>query len=199
MRNKKGFSLLEIILVIGILGVIGAYSSNLLTRTFQSSTKSELTGKLKINGQNALNIISETIRMSDAVVCYDPVAGSKKWIVVRDLSGKYIMFRFVDPVGTPVTQNGYIARQPDLTPYAITNPITGYCTTPNPALDPALDVFITDINLINGVSITGGEFIQVSGSFNKDTVTIKFNVNPPGNPVSGSYDVVNMQTTVQVR
>ncbi len=197
MKSKKGFSLLEIILVIGILGVIGAYSSNLLTRTFQSSSEAELTGKLKANGQNALNIISETIRMADGVVCYDPAA-TKKYIIVRDLAGKFTMFRFVDEIillGL-VTQNGYITKQEDLSPYVITS----YCTA-LPAVS-ASNVPITDVNLTNlttGVSITNGDFTRVSGSFNKDTVTIKFNVNPPGNPVGGINDVVTMQTTVQVR
>lgn len=191
-RNQLGFSIMEVVLSIGIIAVIGVITSNLLTRTFRTSTDAELTSKLKQNGSVASNILSEAIRMADSVVCYGPVVPPYKWIVIRTAQGTYNLFRFVDPVGNPVTLNGYITRQDKIPP----SYFDSFCVTNPPNF--TTNVLLTDNNINSGVSISGGEFTKISGSVGKDTVTIKFNVNPAGNQ-TGAVGVVNVQTTVQVR
>lgn len=195
MQKSKGFSIVEVIIAITIISVIGVFTSTLLTRTYRSTSDTELISKLKQNGEVASNNIAEAIRMADGVVCYGPQSDLiKKWIVIRTIEGKYLLFRFVDPVmtGPNVTQNGYIARQDDLRPDRLAN----FCITQPP--DFAQNILITDNNISSGVSVGSGEFKQLQGFEGKDTVTIKFDVGPPGLP-AGSSGTVNIQSTVQVR
>lgn len=191
MKNSKGFSILEIILVIGIMAVIGLISSSLLTRTYRTNNESDTLSKLKQNGQVAVSAISDTIRMADAVVCYGVNGSRKDRIVIQDLAGEYIMFRFVDqiPATGKITSNGYIAKYEN-----ITGELKDFCTqTPT---GPESD--LTDRNIDTGVSISNGDFKKLSGEVSKDAVTIIFNVNPAGNQ-SGSTAIVNIQSTVQIR
>lgn len=184
---------MEVILAIGIISVIGVMASNLLTRTYRTSNDAELLSKLKQNGTVASNILSESIRMADSVVCYGSNGSINNRIVIRTLTGRYWMFRFVDPEisGGKTTKNGYIAKQENLNP----DDLAYFCSTvPN----TTQEVIITDNNTDSGVSISKGEFKRLSGSVGKDTVTIIFDVNPAPNP-AGAIAVVNIQATVQVR
>lgn len=193
--NQLGFSIIEVVLAIGIIAVIGVVTSNLFTRTFQTSSDTELTSKLKQNGSVASERVAEAIRKAESVVCYGPAVPPYKWIVIRTAEGKYNLFRFVDPIppsGTPVTQNGYIARQEDLDP----DLLSSFCVSNPPNF--VTDVPLTDRDLSTGVSISSGEFKKISGSVDKHTVTITFDVDPAGNQ-TGAIGVVNIQTTVQVR
>ncbi len=194
-KNQFGFSIIEVILAIGILAVIGVITSNLLTRTYRTSSDAELISKLKQNGAVASDGLSEAIRMADAVVCYGANGAINNRIIIRTLQGKYWQFRFVDPVisGGKVTQNGYIAKQENLVP--LQGDLSAFCQM---VPTPAQEIVITDRNIDTGVNITNGDFKKISGSVGKDTVTIKFDVNPAGNQ-TGAIGIANIQTTVQVR
>lgn len=195
MNELRGFSIVEVIIAITIISVIGVFASTLLTRTYRSTSDTELLSKLKQNGEVASNNIGEAIRMADAVVCSGPEGSSvKKLIVIRTIKGKYLLFRFVDPVisGTKVILNGYIARQENLNP----NQLASFCITQPPNFAP--NILITDNDINTGVSINNGEFVKLPGGAGKDTVTIKFDVGPAGLP-PGSSGTVKIQTTVQVR
>lgn len=186
-KMQTGFSIIEIVLVIGIIAVITVISSNLLTRTYKTSSDAELISKLKQNGAKASDVIGEAIRMADSVVCYDTV-NPKKRIVIQTSTGKYWLFRFAGPG----SGNGYIAKQENLDPINLAS----FCTLPP---DEANEVIITDNNPDTGVSITDGEFIELyDGKGDKDTVTIKFKVKPAINQ-GGLNDEVSIQTTIQVR
>lgn len=193
-KMQKGFSIMEVLIAIGIISVIGVISSNLLTRTYRTTSDTDLISKLKQNASVASNTMDETIRMADGVVCYGSNGTVNNRIVLRTNKGKYVSYRFVAPVpptGTPITQNGYIARQESLNPAELPN----FCTqAPNPSLEAAL----TDNNINTGVSVSNGEFQKVSGGSGKDTVTIKFDIGPAGNE-TGITGIVNVQTTTQVR
>lgn len=186
MKKQFGFSLMEVILAIGIISVIGVITSGLLTRTFRISSDAELISKLKQNGSVASNFLSETIRMADSVVCYGSEESSNDKIIIRTPSGKYLQFRFI--------KDYYIAKQ-EIPDSLIVQDPSEYCDTE--ITSP--EVSITDRDLQTGVIISSGEFIQLyAGSNGKDAVTIKFDVKPVGNQTS-SADVVNIKTTVQVR
>lgn len=172
----------------GIISVISVISSNLLTRTYRTSSDAELISKLRQNGAVASDALGEAIRMADSVVCFGNDGTVKNRIVIRTFAGKYLMFRFVD---------GYIAKQENLDPASLPDPQypSGFCTqTP----DTSQEVMITDNDPDSGVSIEDGEFKQLPGREGKDTVTIKFDVKPAGNQ-TGASGIVNIQTTVQVR
>lgn len=187
-KKQFGLSILEIVLVIGIISVITVISSNLLTRTYRTSQDTELISKLKQNGSVALDILSEAIRMADSVVCYRNDVSPNDGIVIRTARGEYWQFRFVKE---GPSANGYIAKQENLDPINEAN----FCALPP---DKLKEVIITDSNPDTGVSISGGEFMElVDGSGDKDTVTIKFDVNPAIKQVGEG--VIKIQTTVQVR
>lgn len=183
LKKQFGFSLIEVVLAIGILSVIGVIASNLLTRTYRTSSDADFLSRLKQNGTVASDILGEAIRMADSVVCYGP-ANNSKVIIIRDLAGKYVRYRFVEP-------GGYIARKEDIIPQDLKT----FCQED---LNTSNEISITDKDPISGVSITNGKFTYVPGAGGKDTVTIKFDVGSPVNQY-GQAAIVNIQTTVQVR
>ncbi|MBI2593425.1 prepilin-type N-terminal cleavage/methylation domain-containing protein [Candidatus Daviesbacteria bacterium] len=183
LKEQFGFSLIEVILAIGILSVIGVISSNLLTRTYRTSSDADFLSRLKQNGAVASDILGEAIRMADSVVCYEP-ANNSKVIIIRNLIGKYVRYRFVEP-------GGYIAKKEDIVP----RDLSTFCQED---INTSGEAPITDRDPSSGVSITNGKFNYVPGVGGKDTVTIKFDVGPPLNQ-SGQAVIVNIQTTVQVR
>lgn len=191
MKLKNGFSLIEVILTIGILAVIGVVSAGLLTRTYRSTSDADLIGKLKHNGERASNALSEAIRMADAVVCYDPLG---ERLILRTSEGKYVRFRFVppdSPMGSPITKNGYIAKEENITPLTFNT----FCQQ---SPDLVREISLTDRDIKSGVSISNGKFSSVSGIDDKDAVTINFDVNPAGSQTA-AQGVVSINTTVGVR
>src|SRR3989344_900153 len=160
----KGFSLVEVLIAVTIIGVVGTITSTILSRTFRASSQTTIISRLKQNGDLALTPIVETIRTAEAVFCYStPINLQIKALVVRTSDGKYTKFRFVDPVpltGTP-TQNGYIVKQENLDP----SQSASFCDT-----ILANEIPITNKDSTSGVSISSGEFIKIpGGTGGKDT------------------------------
>ncbi len=193
-----GFSLIEVVISIGIIAVIGVFSSTLLTRTYNSTAQIDAISRLKQNGQQALGILTEAIRTADGVICYGTYGtldNRNNYIVIRDNLGKFTRFWFVEPVppsGVP-TENGYLARQGNLSPSAI----KAFC---DPLTNISLNsrVALSDNSTITGVSISGGRFNRVLGNEGKDTVDILFYISPSLKPYNSITDPA-MQTTVKVR
>lgn len=185
-KKKSGFSLIETVLTIGIISVIGLIASNLLVRTYRTSSDADLKSKLKQNGAVALETLSEAIRMADSVVCYGSNGSIKDRIVIRTITGSYWRLRFEEPG----SGNGYIAKKENLNP----DELNIFC---NQSPITTEEVILTDDNINTGVSISNGKFEVLYGREGKDTVTIKFDVKPAVNQTGD--DVVNIQTTVQVR
>lgn len=201
LTNKaiSGFSLIEVMIAITIIGVVGVISVAIFAQTLKTSQLVVDTSNLKQNGEAALNIMAETFRSAEAVVCYgslNPPAGpSKDVIVIRTIQGKYIKFRFVDPEISSglISKNGYIARQDNLTAEGV-NDMNELCVA-----QPAFEGSITNNNLDSGVSVDAGSFTRVSGNQNKDTIMISFVVNPSRTLTSASSKSTKVETTVQVR
>jgi len=67
-RKKSGFTLIEILVVVGLLGIIAGIGSNMFFTTLRSSTKSKSLTMVKQNGDYALVVIERLIRDSEKVI-----------------------------------------------------------------------------------------------------------------------------------
>lgn len=69
MVNKsKGFTLIEILVVVGILAIIAVIASNIFFTTLRSSGKTKVLTKVKENGDYALSVMERLVRDSQEVV-----------------------------------------------------------------------------------------------------------------------------------
>src|SRR5687767_3480485 len=108
MKKNRGFTLVELLVVIGVLSIFGVLILNIFTRTLRGSNKSQILSVMKQNGQLSLEIIDKTVRGSDRVIC----TTSNTLVVVKN--GSYTRFRFLRPnnadstLGTCNSNNGCI-------------------------------------------------------------------------------------------
>src|SRR5438105_3723729 len=106
---SKGFTLIEALLSIAILGVVGLIMVNILGQSFQLSSKSQIISKIKQNGQNALSVIDESVRNADSIVCPTPTQTTlNNVILVTSKNGTYTRFN-MHLQQTNV--NGYIGKE----------------------------------------------------------------------------------------
>jgi len=94
-KTEQGFTLVEILVVIGLLGIIVAIGSNMFFTTLRSSSKSKILTTVKQNGDYALATIERLIRDSEKVITNSDgslcVAGMNK-IKTKRLNGDEIEF-----------------------------------------------------------------------------------------------------------
>lgn len=189
--NNKGFSLVEVIVSITIIGIVGVILTTILNRTFQANDKSQLIGVIRQNGSLALNIMQEVIRTSEKVVC-PSTQGSV--IVVQKRDGSYVRFRL--KTGNS-TENDAIVE--DIPILSDPNNTTDLCiTTPNN------ESYITNKDPNYGVQAESLNFTFISGADTNKGVTVSFALkqakNAPSNfsnQVGGGVE--NFQTTVFIR
>lgn len=70
--NKFGFSLIEMLIVISVLGLFSLIGSNLLFGTLFGSSKSEVLKEVRQNGEYALRVMEETIKTSVGLISCSP-------------------------------------------------------------------------------------------------------------------------------
>jgi len=197
---KKGFTLVEILVVIAILSVLGVLILTIFTRTLRGSNKSQIIGKIKQNGQSVLEQMDKTVRNSDKVVCVI----SSNLVVVKN--GIYTRYRFIPPTSSangliqqdnPAKQNVQDSNPPsEETDSEFKNRV---CTIDD-SMSEAL--IITDTNLQTGVSVENGLFTRDRSAGFLDQVTISFVLKPAvdvSQAVAGQIDPVSFQTTIQLR
>ena len=198
--NSNGFTLIEALISISILGIVGLIAMNILSRTFQGSSKSSLIGDVKQNGEIALNILDKTIRTSDAMIC--SVSNSTESILaIYTKDGQYLRFKIVNqPVDK--SYNGYIQEDmPQVTNPALAN--SSLCDFG--AYPENQKYFLTDNNTQTGVSVISGNFTVNKNAGFKDLVNISFDLGPPigtgfsFDQVLGGGNVVSFKTTVELR
>lgn len=179
----KGFTLLEMIVVMAVLIIMVAVLSQIFSNTLRGTNKAQVLASIKQNGQSVLEVIDKTIRQADKVICYSPSA------IITFQNGTYTKFAFIDSVSTSPLKNGYIYQENS--------------SSQNLNCDRSLFInpqILTDTDLITGVSIdipSGGGF-----TVGQDLVSIKFNVSPGLGIVSSfsnQIDPTNFQTTVSLR
>lgn len=181
--KKNGFTLIEVLIVLGILSILSVIFVEIFFRTLRGGNQAQILGVVKQNGQAALETMDKIIRSSDEVVC--PAANSSgDTIVIKKDAGAF-RFRFVPPTTLPPT-NGFIAQDN-----------VSDCASP---LSNA--VSLTNQNTTNGASILSGTFSRNSRPSFKDLVTISFNIGPAvqtPKTLTDTLDPVKFNTSVVLR
>lgn len=77
MVNKKGFTLIEILVVIGILAIIVVVGSTSFFNLLKGSTKTRTANLVKQNGNYALEVMGRMIRNARGISAYDEVEGKE--------------------------------------------------------------------------------------------------------------------------
>jgi prepilin-type N-terminal cleavage/methylation domain-containing protein len=68
--KEKGFTLIEILVVIAIIGVIAGITSDIFVQVIKASNKANITTEIKQNGDSVLNQIDRLVRNADSVVFF---------------------------------------------------------------------------------------------------------------------------------
>ncbi len=213
--TSRGFTLIELIIVISITTLLGIILSSVLIQTFKGENKVAVISKVKQNGQLVIDKISNNVRSSDEIICIGGGNPNSDTLVIHN-QGVYTRYRFFKPQVSPKA-NGYIASDtftaddfPSLvpTPAPDLNDPSGSinigCTS---SLFSSRISYLTDRDPITGISIdsdTNTIFSRNSQAGFGDAVTIKFKAYA-GVSSGTSYDVtvseggILLNTTIGVR
>lgn len=187
---KKGFTLLEIVVVIGVLSIVGVIILTIFTRTLKGNNKAQILVAIKQNGQSVLENMSQTIRNADILACMVNSTNSSTIAVVKN--GIYTRYRISFPSDSACRPNGCILSD---------NPFVS--PTLCEAADPMTSAqILTDTNPQTGVSVKNGSFTTNKSAGFKDSVMINFVLGPgiqAPKAISGQIDDVSFETTVQLR
>ncbi|MEK7617289.1 MAG: type II secretion system protein [Patescibacteria group bacterium] len=228
MIKINGFTLVELLVVIGVLGFLGGIILMVFTNSLRGSNKSQILSVIKQNGQSVLETMDKTIRNSDRVVCpyFSSPTSTSTFLntLVTVNRGTYTRYRFIPPFNTDQNQgicptsNGCIFQDNPILPSSPpsgANPNLYIRDFENTVCNTSLvsPQVITDANLQTGVSIyciandcstnpSDSVFTRNRSFGYKDKVTIRFWVKPgEGAPpaISGQIDPVVFQTTLELR
>ncbi len=208
--NQKGFTLAEVLVALSIIGVIGVILVSFLTQTFRGSSKTQLIGVIKQNGQSALNIIDQASRFATGVTCTDdPTFNNAHLLAVHNQDGTYTRFRICNKTDATCNgsfPNGYISQDTNSLPSSYTE--SQFCNpVPNPDIvfNATNSSKLTDTDPKTGVAVTNGYFKVIKNSGNHDVVNIYFQLGPASGTglgfenQLGSTNSATFQTSVVLR
>jgi prepilin-type N-terminal cleavage/methylation domain-containing protein len=84
MNNQKGFSLVELLVVLGIVVTVGALVANLFLANLRTAAKTKALTEIKQNGDYALAVLERMIRNSKEVQSGCPGIGPSLTILNQD-------------------------------------------------------------------------------------------------------------------
>lgn len=185
---RKGFTLVEILVVIGVLTVMGVILTEIFFRSIRGINKAEMISRIKQNGQTSLGIIDKTLRSADGIFCTNADGSA----ILFSKNGVYTRYRYNS--ATP-TVNGSLS--------------VDYPTSDDCSAAVVNQSYLTDLGSNDpktGVSVsqtgTTGVFVRTQTSGVKDIITISFDIGVPiGLPayLNEQIDPSSFQTTVQLR
>lgn len=201
---KKGFTLVEVLVVIAIVSIMGVLLTEIFFRSLRGGNKANLISSLKQNGQSVLDTMDKSIRNSDLVVC-PQISGNSKvtadTLVILD-DGIYTRYKFIKAKENPKA-NGKIERDnPKLLEGEPLKDFLNIICSPTDLLENP--VSLTDTNAQTGISINydKSKFTREKKSGFKDIVTIEFvveaGVEVP-KAISQQVDPVLFNTTIELR
>ena len=184
IRNKHAFTLVETLIVLSILSILSVVLVQIFISSLRGGSKAQIVGIVKQNGQAALETMDKAIRNADEVIC--PQANTTLDTLVIQKSVTFIRFKFNLPTASPPV-NGFISQDN-----------VGDCTSPLGANYTSL----TNLNITNGASVSGGSFTRNSKTGFNDLITIFFNISPAVSApqiLTSTIDPIRFNTTVQLR
>ncbi len=190
--SERGFTLVEMLVVISLLSIVGVIILTIFSRTLKGSNKAQIIAVIKENGQSVLENMDKTIRNSDSVFC------TNNSTIVVNSGNIYTRYKFITNAGL----NGYIQREV----FAFANNDTQAISQSSHLCIDYTDVNITPVKLTDdnsqtGVSVESGAFSKNHSPGFADQVTISFQVKPgKGAPASiaGQVDAATFQTTIEL-
>lgn len=187
--KKNGFTLVEVIIAISVLGIIGYTLVSVLSRSFSAGNKSQAVSSLKQNGQNIVNTLESNIRDAQAIVCLNPV--NSDIITLQKKDGVFI--RYYVKSGTSGNPNIILEDHPVLEDLSLSVDTRNFC---NLSLVPEKQtVALSDADPNNGVSVQSLKFIINDNPGIKDSINISFNLKSWRDKAT----IESFQTTVQLR
>jgi prepilin-type N-terminal cleavage/methylation domain-containing protein len=195
LNVRFGFTLIEFLVVLGVLAVAVGSALLFLTSILRGTNQANVTAEVKQNGQAVLDSLDAQIRNAKDVQCIDSggavvdcssASASSKYIGLLMPSGNPLHIKcFSD--STPKTVNGWIG-----TAVATTVP-TDASFTP-----------VTGQDLVSGVDINNCNFVvspSTAGTLNPAVVSLSFVVNQGINAPSRQDFQANVQfqTTISLR
>lgn len=160
--KKNGFTMIELLVVLAVLGIIAAIGGEILMTVIRTYNKANIIGELQQNGNYVLSQLEEEIRESGAV---SQTSSHDLTVVRRDEST--VTYSFIEPSGSGGTcVNGRLERSLDggaaqvMTNTDNKGGINVIFTTPDPS---AFEVDATSIP--NKVNIT----LKISQACNAST------------------------------
>ncbi len=201
---RKGFTLVEILVVIGVLGIVGTIIVTIFTRTLKSTNKTQVLLAVKQNGQSTLERLDKEIRNAGEIVCLSPI----KDVLVTFFEGTYTRYKiysadetgFGDFVtGCPKSSGCIATDYPVRGDESLEQFSDDVCKAEAVMLNP---VILSDTNPASGVQVISGEFTQNQSTGFSDEIKIEFVLGPPReapSSVVGEIDPVKFETSIQVR
>lgn len=202
---NRGFTLVEILVVIAVIAIIGTIMVAIFANTLRGSNKAQVLSVIKQNGQAVLENMDKTVRGADDVICpARTTPTSTNLVVIRD--GIYTRYRFIAPTAT---DNGLIQQDNPVkqiiqgsNPPTLESDNTFLTRICNPNDPVAVPDILTDTNTQIGVSVANGLFTRSYQPGFKDIVTVEFTLGPgvkAPSTIAGQIDPAIFQTTVQLR
>lgn len=181
---NNGFTLVELLVVMGLLGVITGASLLFLTNILKGSNQARIVSEVKQNGQTVLDSIDRQIRNAQEVDNIAPPLGSTSAIELV-LSGGNLYLACFDSVAGPPAENGWIgiANLPGGPYVSLTNrdAVSGINVecAPSPTFnvsgtpgDSYPQVVQVDFNVKQGVEAPGRVDFNASSQF-KTTISLR--------------------------
>lgn len=185
VSRSSGFTLIELIVVVGLIGILGFIFSDVLSQTLRGQNKVRVINQVKQNGQVALEKISNDIRDADKVICVgknpnnNVPSGANDTLVVFK-KGNFTRYRFYPPNFAKTPANGYIAVDTfNIGDFGTSTTPDQYCTL-NFQFNNTSNT-LTDSDTFNGVSIDYDSNNPIFGLVNptqsagfNDIITVTF-------------------------
>jgi len=197
MRTTRAFTLVEMLVVIGILSIAGVLVLAIFSSNLRGSNKAQILGSIKQNGQSVLESMTNAIRNADNIVCTS-LNPDNTLVIVK--IGTYTRYRFI--VASSGSENGVIKQDNPVPTIEEINPTVFINRVCNPQ-DPMPEaIILTDSNVQNGVSVISGSFSRNKSAGFKDNLKITFTLSPATlalPSVAKQIDDVIFETTIQLR